>query len=508
MHVLLIQPPENRYSIAPGRLEPLGLEVLAACIPEHDVKILDLRIDGQQELRSLIRSFVPHVIGISVNNTINVIDTWFLLKQIRSTYPKGIIAVGGHHPTMIPEDFHLPEVDFIFLGWAEKSFPAFLKCLDDGCDYSKIDGLEVLKHGKVLLRNENPFNLRHSDIPFPRRDLIKKYLKNYRSDSFMPTGLVNSTRGCANRCTFCSVWQSSGGRVVVRPPEDVFHEIANLPDNISHVFFADDNSFIKPENQRKLGELISSHGIRKKYSGYCRSDTIIKHPELMAQWKEIGLDNLCVGFEGTDDSDLIKLNKGNIVGRNEEAARILNKLGISFRPHFLIDPSFEKSDFERIHKYVHRLRLDSPIFPILTPIPGTQQYNEVRHRIILNYQYFDYAHAVVPTALPVREFYKTWISLYLSCYSFKFQLKHFFIRQFGLITGNQKLAEDHHHMNLRKLFMLKLISVILRRKLRKHCTMLEKTDKQQNNQHHSSQLKELNSFAQGQMNIQRISHHH
>lgn len=477
MRVLLIQPPENKFSIAPGRLEPLGLEVLAACIPRHDVRIIDLRVDSPVELNRQLLVFSPDVVGVSVNNTIQVVETWELLRHIRGSHPRAIIAVGGHHPTMIPQDFHLPSVDFIFLGWAEKSFPAFIECLEKGRDFYDIEGLEVLENGKRVFRSENPFKLKASEIPYPRRDLVKKYLRSYRSDSFMPTGLVNTTRGCANRCTFCSVWKSSGGHVVIRKPEDVFFEIASLPKRVKHVFFADDNSFLRPDYQQKLGELIRESGIRLKYSGYCRSDTIIKHPELLAQWKEVGLENLCVGFEGTDNSTLAALNKKNAIGSNEEAARILNRLGIRFRPHFLIEPSFEQADFDRLRTYVHRLRLDSPIFPILTPIPGTDAYEEVREHIILDYQHFDYAHAVTPTRMPVRQFYRSWIALYLSCYSFRVTLGHFFKKQMGKLLGNQQMVDEHHHMEIRKLFMLKLVSIILQKKLKVHWKRVEKTGK-------------------------------
>jgi hypothetical protein len=50
MRILLIHPPDSKASLAPGRFEPLGLEVLAAVVPDHDVRILDLRIDDFKEL--------------------------------------------------------------------------------------------------------------------------------------------------------------------------------------------------------------------------------------------------------------------------------------------------------------------------------------------------------------------------------------------------------------------------------------------------------------------------
>jgi len=473
MRILLIHPPDNRFSIAPGRLEPLGLEVLAACLPGHDVQIIDLRIDGIRELDRQLSVFRPGVAGLTVNNTINVIAARSVLDHIRTRHPEVALIVGGHHPTMIPSDFHIPSVDYIFLGWAEKSLPAFLEALENSGDLSLIDGIEILEKGRLLMRREIGSDLKASEIPFPRRDLVQKYLNRYRSDMFRLTGLVNTTRGCANRCSFCSVWQSSGEKVIIRPPEDVFREIASLPKNYTHVFFADDNSFINPDNHHRLYELISSNGIKKKYSGYCRSDTIVKNPDLMAAWKSIGLENLCVGFEGTDNSGIEEYNKKNMVENNEEAARILNKLKIPFRPHFLISPSFGQTDFDRIREYVHRIRLDSPIFPILTPIPGTGSYKEVQGQIILDYNYFDFAHSVLPTKMPVREFYKAWVRLYMSCYSATLNIGRFLRKNYGLLIRNKQMSEYNHHMRLKNLFILLFVSVFLRYKIKRHIQMLE-----------------------------------
>lgn len=120
MRVLLIHPQDNKVSLAPGILEPLALEVLAATIPEHEVQILDLRIDNIHELDHQLSYFKPNVTGITVNNTIHLKPARRILNHIRSRDSHVIQLVGGHHPTMLPEDFHMPCVNIVFLGWAEK----------------------------------------------------------------------------------------------------------------------------------------------------------------------------------------------------------------------------------------------------------------------------------------------------------------------------------------------------------------------------------------------------
>ncbi len=473
MRILLIHPPDSKASIAPGRFEPLGLEVLAAVVPDHEVRILDLRIDTYRVLDDLIASFHPVIAGITVNNSIHVIQAQRLIAYIHERCPEIVQVVGGHHATMLPEDFRLPGIHAIFLGWAEKSFPAYIKAYENGKPFDQIQGVEILDQGKVLVHNENRHDLKASDIPYPRRDLVARYLKKYHSDMGFRTSLVNTTRGCANRCSFCSVWQAAGGRIIIRSAEDVYHEIASLPKFIPRVFFADDNTFLNPENTLRLCGLIKEANIRKKYSGYCRSDTITRHPGMMREWREIGLDNLCVGFETTSDDLLGELNKKNTLANNEEAARILNDIGIPFRPHFIINPGFEKEDFSRVMLYVTKNQLKSPIFPILTPIPGTVYHSEVNDKIILNYDYFDFAHAVVATRLSPREFYTEWIHLYLSSYPVRKNLKRFLLKSMARIIGDKSSMKKYSHLRLINLFMIRLVGIFLYFKLVRHYHALE-----------------------------------
>jgi len=473
MNILFIHPANSKNSIGPGLLEPLGLEVLAATVPGHKTRILDLRISGLRELKSQLDSFQPSIVGITVNNTIHVRQAIKLLHHIRSSHPRIKLIVGGHHPTVMPQDFHLPSVDYIFLGWAERSFPSFIDCICEDCSPHQIPGLEILENGKVISRKENLWDLKPSEIPFPKRELVNKYRKRYRSDLGIPTALVNTSRGCGNRCVFCSVWKAADGKLLLRNPEDVFEEIAAIPDKIRQVFFADDNTFINTENAARLCQLIRDAGIKKKYSGYCRSDTIIKHPGLMQAWKNIGLNNLCVGMEATDNLLLEKLNKKNSISNNEEAARILNEIGIPFRPHFLIDPSFDHADFSKITDYVQKLRLKSPIFPILTPIPGSLYYEEMKKQISLDYEYFDYAHAVTSTRLDPALFYKKWIRLFTKSYPIWKSLLCSLRKQVGRLTGNQRMVKENYHYNLLNLIILNVLSVFLTKKIERHCRAMK-----------------------------------
>jgi hopanoid C-3 methylase len=473
MKILLIHPPDSKVSIAPGRFEPLALEVLAACVPLHEVRILDLRIDKFRELDNQLTTFKPAVAGITVNNAIHCNPAKKVIGDIVTNHPSVKVIVGGFHAAMMPEDFRIPGISAIFSGWAEKSFPEYIDSLENNNSLESVRGIEVLENGRTLFRNPAAWDLEPSDIPYPRRDLVYKYYKKYRSDTGFKTALVNTTRGCPYRCSFCGVWQVAGGHFLIRPPEHVFNEISEIPSNIHRVFFADDNTFINPANAAGLYKLIRESGIRKKYSGYCRSDTIIRYPELMHDWKEIGLDNLCVGFEGTDNTSLQQFNKKNEEVNNARAAQILNDIGIPFRPHFLIEPTFTGEDFRRIFEYVQHHKLKSPIYPILTPIPGTAYYNEVKDQIILGYDYFDYAHSTMKTTLPPKEFYALWVRLYTHSYPLLKNFKNFFLNKLSGLSGNISGKRKYAYLNLVNLLMLQLFGILLKKKIMRHIIYLE-----------------------------------
>jgi len=67
-----------------------------------------------------------------------------------------------------------------------------------------------------------------------------------------------------------------------------------------------------------LAELIREAGIKKRYFLYGRSDTIVRNPELIKLWKDIGLERIFVGlnFSGMKTLNiLIRVQLSKIIKR-------------------------------------------------------------------------------------------------------------------------------------------------------------------------------------------------
>lgn len=80
---------------------------------DNDVRILGLRLD--RDLEEVLGSFRPHVVAIT-GYTVHANAVIELFDAIRRRSPKTLTVVGGHHATVVAEDYVSPSSDLIVLG--------------------------------------------------------------------------------------------------------------------------------------------------------------------------------------------------------------------------------------------------------------------------------------------------------------------------------------------------------------------------------------------------------
>ncbi len=422
MKILLVQPPKPEKAVGGedfSIFEPLALEYLAAGIAgDHDVRILDMRLDP--DLDSLLREYQPDVVGMT-SYTVHVNTVKRLFQQIKTFNADIFTIVGGHHATVMPEDFCTPYIDVIVVGEGVFSFREIILRLEKKMALSGIPGAIPTVNGPMVIRrgNQDP-DL--DSLPFPRRDLTAHYRKCYFSEWMKPLASIRTSKGCVFRCSFCALWKLTKGHYFTRKPERIVQELGTIEEKC--VFFADDESLLDTQRMIALADLIRRAGIRKRYFLYGRSDTVAKHPELIEQWQKIGLERVFVGLEFMRDADLKLICKGSTSENNQRAVKVLKSLDIDIFPTFIVRPEFVRKDFEDLTKYCLDLNLSFIGFSVLTPLPGTDLYHEVKDRLITsNYDYFDFLHTLLPTTLPIKTFYKELTNLYKGSRSLKNQIK-------------------------------------------------------------------------------------
>jgi radical SAM superfamily enzyme YgiQ (UPF0313 family) len=249
-------------------------------------------------------------------------------------------------------------------------------------------------------------------LPFPDRSLTIKYRKNYFSEWFKPLASVRTSLGCTARCNFCALWGITGGKYLRRDPESVVEELKSVTE--SNVFFCDDESMCDVKRMDRLADLIREAGIRKNYFLYGRVDTIVNHPELFAKWAGIGLAQVFVGMEDFSDERLKAMKKGVTNAQQEKAVKILDDLGIMMYASYMVDPAYTREDFRALLAHARKLKHKYATFTVMTPLPGTELHAARAGELLSRKpELYDMVHTLLPTTLPLPEFYKEMAELWV-----------------------------------------------------------------------------------------------
>ncbi len=402
MRVLLVHPSALMYSELYLRLEPLGMERVAAAVRAagHEVRLLDLQVFTQAELRRELDGFKPRAVGFSVNYLANVPEVLDLAQEIKRLLPECFVFVGGHSASFIAPEFldHARgAIDCVVRGEGEVIVPRVLDAIGDR-------GLESLPgvltpHGA----GPSPTLLEDLDAFLPARDLARRRHK-YFIGVLDPCASAEFTRGCPWDCSFCSAWTFYGRSYRKASPEAAAEDIATIRE--PNVFLVDDVAFIHAEDGFAIGKEIERRGIRKEYYLETRCDVLIKNREVFAYWKRLGLHYMFLGVEALDEEALKAHRKRATPNENLRALEIARELDITVAINIIADPSWDEARFAVVRDWA--LTVPEVVhLTVATPYPGTEIWlTESRQLTTHDYRLFDVQHAVLPTKLPLHRFYE------------------------------------------------------------------------------------------------------
>src|ERR1043165_6829989 len=107
MKFLAVHPSCLMYSKIYLRLEPLGIELVAEAVRRagHDVRLIDLQSETQNDYVEILARWQPDVVAFSCNYIANVPEIIDLAKATRQSIPDCFIFVGGHSASFTAEEF-------------------------------------------------------------------------------------------------------------------------------------------------------------------------------------------------------------------------------------------------------------------------------------------------------------------------------------------------------------------------------------------------------------------
>ncbi len=399
MRILLVNPPSGDLTVGLkylAKIEPLGLEIIGAAVPDHEVELLDMEIDT--DLEGALQRFNPDIVGASAQ----VVQTYTAQRVFRTAKefnPNILTVVGGHHVTLCPHEFNSPFIDVVVIG---EGVPAFREIVarwerEKIVDFDDIQGLGLPREGKQHLTAPRPFPPNLDHMPPPKRSLTDKYRSRYFYLFESSVASIQTSLGCTFPCNFCSCQHFTSRRFITRSPELIVEDLKTIKEEF--ILFCDDHTFIDVKRMERLHDLIVEAGIKKRYFAYTRTDCVVKNPDIFAKWARIGLIMVMTGLEAVDDTRINEVNKRTSVEINEKAIEILAQNGIGLSAGFLVMPDYTEADFQRIDAYVRRHPniVLAELTP-LTPLPGTGFHQEMKDLVTTHHrEVYDLAHFVIPT---------------------------------------------------------------------------------------------------------------
>jgi radical SAM superfamily enzyme YgiQ (UPF0313 family) len=372
MKVLLILPPNiGRYVVA--TVPHAGLAYLAAFLERdgHEVEIHDMRIHSDDRLLTKkIESFKPGLIGLSTAS-IGYKMSYEIINTIKKKYPNIPLAIGGSYAstvhTKVLED---TKADYAVYGEGEQTFLDLAK----GISPSKIRGLIWRDNGEIVMNSPYPLVQDLDGMPFPK---YEKFELNKMLEKRIP---IVSSRGCPNRCTFCSIQLVMGYPFRARSPENVLKEIEYWYKKGYDTFeFSDDNFTFNMPRAEKICDLIIKSGMKIKiiFGNGLRADRV--NENLLKKLREAGCIWIGYGLETSDLHSLELLKKDLDPKQLKWAVKESKKLGIEVQVHNIIGtPGSTFDTFMKDVELAEEMGIDQVRFFNMIPYPGTEMFEWVK----------------------------------------------------------------------------------------------------------------------------------
>lgn len=328
--------------------------------------------------------------------------------EIADTFRKRgkTVVMGGFHVSNLPEEA-LAHADAVVVGEGELVWPGLL------ADWRANTLQQIYKTGSLMDM---------VDTPAARREMFK-------GKGYLLTNTIQTTRGCPHDCEFCSVTAFYGRKYRKRPLDLVLQELQELRKTNAFAFFVDDN--IVADRSYSLPLFEGMKGMGFKWLSHAPID-FAADLELMKAAGESGCIGMFIGFESLNQEALVAMGKQTNRAQSYLAdAQVFRDHGIGILGSFVLGYDGDTPDvFEKTLRFCEEARLESAIFPILTPYPGTRVRRrlESEGRILSNdWRDYDMEHVTFrPDGMTVQQLQDGYNRLCLDFYSFPSMYRRIF----------------------------------------------------------------------------------
>ena len=480
LRVLFVTPPYACWGVQViGTWPPLHLAYLAGAALDagHEARIYDAMNKKHtfDDVRAEIQRWAPDVVMTldylpvtGAISTATVPDALKVLRIAKEVNPKTVTIIGGPHPTfMFDELLSDPanQADFVLRGEPEQTLQALLAALPTG-DVSGVKGIVRKVDGKVVAHPTRP-QVQDLDTLKPAWHLLDWADYHYNIEPYGRMASILASRGCMMGCSFCSQRLYWRGDWRPRDPVKVVAEMRHLVETYAVQFITLIDAYPTRDRVRweRLLDLLIEAKLGVSLLIETRVEDIIRDEDLLPKYREAGIIHVYVGAESSSDAMLDSLNKGTDVDMNFRALKLLREAEIMSEASFMI--GFPNETWESVEKTAQeavRLNPDIAVFPVVTPMPFTPLYREMKDRIrVFDYSKYNLVTPIIePHAMSLADVTKALGQCYMTFYSKKVREVHAlpdgFKRRYMLSAFKQMMKDygqhfdfagsgmHHHHM--------------------------------------------------------------
>jgi anaerobic magnesium-protoporphyrin IX monomethyl ester cyclase len=403
-------------------------------MPDVEIEVLDCQARGLDwsGLERYIESYDPDIIASSSFATCNAYTTVRTAEIAKRVDPSIVTVLGGQHFTATADESlrSYPEIDVIVRGEGEITLAELAHAIKNDKFLANVDGMSFQKQGRVFHNSDRDLIASLDELPMPAYHFVREHMHKYHFTMMAGNAvyaLVEGSRGCPHRCTFCSQWKHWRGEWRSKSPKRIAHEFQYCHDEYGAEFLwlTDDNFPLGPQANQLADELVH-RGVSDDVMWFvqARCDDIVRSERLLPKMRSAGNMWILTGAESGSDTTLRSVNKEISPDQTSNAVRLMKRNDIFAQTTFIIGHREDTRDtLAGLREFVSSADPDLAIFMVLTPFPGTKVYEEAKTNGWIedsNWANYDMVHAIMPTETLTRkeleeelikcyrEFYGSW----------------------------------------------------------------------------------------------------
>jgi len=434
-----------------GAAPPLGMLYIATILRREgiDVSMIDEAAQGfsMKDTVNWVKKEDPDILGFSTLSSSGR-KAAITAEAVKKENPNLTIVFGNFYATFNAERIlkKYPSIDVIVRGEGEYTTLELVKYLEKGRNLKEVSGITFRKRDQIVSTSDRPLIKDVDSIPFPDRGLLEvEYHNTTAGINVAPKKFSSfvSSRGCVFQCRFCGCRRLARNLWRSRSVENILEELHLLAsEGYRQLMFVDDNFTLNPKRVIKLCRRIRQEKVDIEWISEGRVDQCPY--EMIREMVKANCRMIYFGIESANQKVLDYYNKQATPEQAKIAVKNARKAGVDVivGSFILGAPNETRQDIQNTLKFAEKLEVDIPQFNILAAFPGTDIWDELKMKGLLNEdQYWETGILVPnfsPDAVPCEEIERMIHEKY----------RHFLLRPSYIFTQGLRMLTSSYRFNL------------------------------------------------------------